>query len=167
MIELILSTPTTMTFLYLPASIKLAPVVKANRKPLHAAPRSNPKAFFAPILSPIIFAVAGKTMSGVTVAQIIQSISNGSKFFLRNISSIAFTAMSELALPGSLRILRSEIPVLLFIHSSLVSTSFSKSKLVNLVSGTYPPTEVMAAFSFWDIVLLFVWGTNILKNGQE
>ena len=157
MIELILSTPTTITFLYLPASTKLAPVVKANKKPLQAAPKSNPNAFFAPILSPMIFAVAGNTMSGVTVAQIIQSISKGSKCLFLKISSIAFAAISELALPGSLKILRSEIPVLDLIHSSFVSTNFSKSKLVNLVSGTYPPTEVIAAFSFWAIVLCFVW----------
>ena len=136
MIELILSTPITNTFLYLPPSINEAPVFNAKRNPLHAAPKSNPNAFFAPILSPIIFAVAGNTISGVTVAQIIQSISKGSSFFLRRISSTAFTAISELALPGSLKILLSEIPVLVRIHSSLVSTIFSRSKLVNFVSGT-------------------------------
>ena len=44
--ELILSTPTTITFLYLPVSIKLAPVLSANKNPLQAALKSKPKASF-------------------------------------------------------------------------------------------------------------------------
>ena len=167
MMELILSTPTTITFLYLPVSTNAAPVFNANRNPLQAAPKSNPKAFFAPSLSPMILAVAGKIISGVTVAQIMQSMSNGSRFFLRRISSMAFTAISELALPGSINILLSDIPVLVLIHSSLVSTIFSKSKFVNLVSGTYPPTQVIAAFKAFDIDQFLVWSTNIQKNAQE
>ena len=119
--------------------------MSANKNPLQAAPKSKPNAFLAPTLSPIKLAVEGKGISGVTVAQIMQSISKGSKFFFRIISSIASEAISELALPGSRKILRSEIPVLDLIHSSLVSTIFSRSKLVSLVSGTYPPTAVMAA----------------------
>ena len=50
-----------------------------------------------------------------------------------------------LALVGSFRILRSLIPVLVVIHSSVVSMIFSRSALVSLSSGTYPPTEVIAA----------------------
>ena len=52
-----------------------------------------------------------------------------------------------MALPGSLRIRRSLIPVLEVIQASLVSTIFSKSSLDKIVSGTYPPTAVIAAFN--------------------
>src|SRR5574343_2020577 len=136
MMALILSTPTTITFLYRPLSINMAPVVTAYKKPLQAALISKPHALVAPILSAMILAVAGNTMSGVTVAQIMQSISVGAIFFLRNTSSMAFTAISLLAFPGSFSILLSSIPVLVLIHSSLVSTIFSRSKLVSFVSGT-------------------------------
>src|SRR5437868_13323749 len=77
MMLLILSAPTTTTFLYRPLSINVAPVVNAYKKPEQAALISNLKALLAPILSQMILAVAGKVMSGVTVAQIRQSISEG------------------------------------------------------------------------------------------
>ena len=102
----------------------------------------------------MMLAVAGKTMSGVTVAQIRQSISSGDKFCFAINSSTALTAMSLLALPGSRRILRSTIPVRERIHSSLVSTIFSKSKLVSLVSGTYPPTAVIIALFCMNIFII-------------
>jgi hypothetical protein len=56
----------------------MVPVVKPYKNPEQAAFKSNPKAFVAPILSQIIFAVAGNIISGVTVQQIRQSISLGS-----------------------------------------------------------------------------------------
>ena len=48
-----------------------------KRKPEQAAPTSNAKACFAPTLSQIMLAVAGKAMSPVTVPQITRSISSG------------------------------------------------------------------------------------------
>ena len=44
--------------------MKLEPVSRAKRKPEHAADKSNPQAFFAPILSCTKQAVAGNNMSG-------------------------------------------------------------------------------------------------------
>ena len=67
----------TIIFLCEPVSINLAPVLKANKKPEHAAARSKPNAFFAPIFSAMRLAVAGKVKSGVMVAQMIPSISSG------------------------------------------------------------------------------------------
>ena len=133
---LILSAPIITTFLYRPLSIKDAPVVSANKKPLQAALKSKPQAFIAPILSQIILAVAGKTISGVTVAQIMQSISVGSMPLFLHISSTAGTAISDVASPSPFKIRLSSIPVLDFIHSSLVSIMVSKIALVNLNSGT-------------------------------
>ena len=46
------------------------------KKPEQAAIKSKANAFFAPILSAIIQAVDGNSMSGVAVAQIIRSISS-------------------------------------------------------------------------------------------
>src|ERR1700722_14199231 len=149
--ELILSPPTTTTFLYRPLSIKLAPIVKLYKKPEHAAAKSKLQAFFAPILSQTKFAVEGKNISGVTVPTISPSVSSGEMLrFLHN-SSTAGAHRSDVAFPGSVKILLSSIPVRERIHSSLVSTIFSRSALVNFCSGTYPPIAVMAAVIFWLI----------------
>ena len=51
----------------------LAAVATENKKPEHAAIKSKPKAFLAPILSAITQAVEGNIISGVAVAQIIKS----------------------------------------------------------------------------------------------
>ena len=67
-----------MIFLLVPASMNFAPVVRAKRKPLHAADTSYAKAFLQPAWSAIRLPVEGKNMSGVTVAQITTSISIGS-----------------------------------------------------------------------------------------
>ena len=67
-----------MTRLLVPASMNLAPVVSANRNPLHAADTSNAKAFLQPAWSAIRLPVEGKNISGVTVAQITTSTDIGS-----------------------------------------------------------------------------------------
>ena len=56
-------------------------VATENKKPEHAAIRSYANAFLAPILSAIIHAVDGKIMSGVAVAQMMQSISSAAISF--------------------------------------------------------------------------------------
>ena len=53
-----------------------AAVAIENKKPEQAAIRSYAKAFLAPILSAIIQAVDGNIISGVAVAQMMQSISS-------------------------------------------------------------------------------------------
>ena len=73
------------------------------------------------------------------------------------IASTALMAKYEAPLPSSgLRILLSLIPVLLVIHSSLVSTMSANSALVKTYSGTYPPIAVIAAF-----ILVFIQGAKI------
>src|SRR5579872_6344594 len=113
---LILSAPITITFLKRLLSIYMAPLVNAYKKPEQAALRSKPQAFFAPVLSHTILAVAGKTISGVTVAMIRQSISSGLIPLFLQISWKTGTQRSEVALPAPLRILRSAMPVRLRIH---------------------------------------------------
>ena len=145
MMELILSAPTTTTFLAVPFSTNCAPVVSANKNPLHAALKSKPHAFLAPALCPIKLAVDGNSMSGVTVAQMMRSMSMGSSPDFSHSDLTASAPMSEVALLGSFKMRRSSIPVRVRIHSSEVSTIFSKSWLVSLSSGRYPATQVMAA----------------------
>jgi hypothetical protein len=79
--------------------------------------------------------VAGKNMSGVTVATIIRSICSAETPAWLMAASAAFVAMSLVASSGA-AILRSPIPVRLLIHSSDVSTIFSRSRFVRMRSGT-------------------------------
>src|ERR1700682_1395595 len=110
--ELILSAPTTTTFLYRPLSISVAPVVRLYRKPLQAANRSKPQALTAPIFSQTRLAVEGKSMSGVTVPTIMQSNSEGRIPLFSQSCNTAGTQRSEVPLSTPFRILLSEMPVL-------------------------------------------------------
>ena len=74
-------------------------------------------------------------MSGVTLATMIMSISDGSVFVCASSAFAASVARCELAMPFSTT-WRSRIPVRVRIHSSLVSTIFSKSALVMTFGGT-------------------------------
>src|SRR5258708_13842634 len=130
----------------------MAPVVSPYGKPEQAALRSDPQAFLAPILAQTILAGAGNSISAVTVATNRQSISSGLMTRFLQISRATGTQRSEVALPGSFRILLSSMPVRVRIHSSLVSTIFSRSAFVKRSSGTYPPIAVMAAVIFWLII---------------
>ena len=121
----------------MPLSINFEAVVSAYKKPEQAADISNAQILPAPILSAIRQAVEGNSISGVTVAQIIRSISCAEVFVFFNKPSMAFTPISEEPF-WPLRILLSLIPVLVVIHSSFVSTSFSNSLLFKIYSGTYP-----------------------------
>jgi hypothetical protein len=61
----------------------------------------------------------------------------------------------DVPLPSSFKIRLSLMPVLLVIHSSVVSTISSKSLFVSLNSGTKPPSAVMAAVVFVIVVSRF------------
>ena len=81
-------------------------------------------------------------MSGVMVATMIRSICSGvtSPFFVAR--NAAWAPMCEVySFAAAIR--RWRMPVRLVIHSSDVSTIFSKSALVRIFSGTYDPTEVI------------------------
>ncbi len=70
--------------------------------------------------------------------------------------------MSDVPRPSPFNIRLSETPVLLTIHSSFVSTIFSRSALVNLCSGTKAPTAVIAAVIFCDkIGAKNAWGFDL------
>src|SRR5258708_30063094 len=97
---LILSAPQTTTFLYRPLSIIEAPRVTEYKKPEQAADTSKPHAFLAPSLSQAILAVAGKSISAVTVATIRQSISIGSIPLFSHNCFTAGTTISEVAKPS-------------------------------------------------------------------
>src|SRR5258706_12409348 len=75
--EVMVSLPIAKTFLCAPEPTNCAPTVSAYANPEHAAERSKPQAFFAPMRSCTRQAVAGKSMSGVTLATMIMSISAG------------------------------------------------------------------------------------------
>ena len=73
-------------------------------------------------------------MSGVTVQTRIAFTSDASIPRWASAQRAASTAMSEVAIPGS-AMWRSRMPTRVMIHSSLVSTSFSKSLFVSRFGG--------------------------------
>jgi len=76
----------------------------------------------------------GKIMSGVVVPTAMKSMSSGTRLARSSACWAAFTARSEVAsLSSAMR--RSRMPVRCTIHSSLVSTSFSRSALVSTRLG--------------------------------
>src|SRR5262245_33445796 len=112
---------------------------------------SKPHARFAPSLSWTTHAVAGNTMSGVTVATTRRSISAGGTPRRSGALRAARTASSLVGVPGSTT-WRCSMPVRVRIHSSDVSTIRSKSAFVMTRSGTYVPRAVMRA-RLWLIVV--------------
>ena len=134
MMDVILSTPMTNTFLCFPDSMNCEPVDNAYKKPEHAALTSKLQAFFMPTLSQTMLAVLGKGWSGVTVPTITNSISKGSMPFFSSKVLTAAAAISELAPSFMMR--RSLMPVRLMIHSSEVSTNLAKSSFDKICSGT-------------------------------
>ena len=74
-------------------------------------------------------------MSGVTLASTISSISAGSVLVCASTAFAASVAKCEVAMPFS-TMWRSRMPVRVRIHSSLVSTIFSRSALVITFGGT-------------------------------
>ncbi len=111
-------------------------------KPVQPASRSNAAAFFIPSVSAISADVVGKSMSGVTVAQMIRSISDGSAPASASASRTAGSAMSLSASSCTAK-RRSLIPVRSWIHSSEVSTSCARSSFVITLAGTFVPRPVM------------------------
>jgi hypothetical protein len=83
-------------------------------------------------------------MSGVTVATTINSSSSAAIPRRRSASSAASAAIALVGVPGSTTCRRS-IPVRVRIHSSEVSTTFSRSAFVTTRSGTCVPSAVIAA----------------------
>ena len=74
-------------------------------------------------------------MSGVTVPTMITSMSSGVRPAFAIASRAAIVARSLVATPGS-TMCRSRMPVRCMIHSSVVSTIFSRSALVSTRGGT-------------------------------
>ena len=143
-----------------------AAIARAYKNPEQAAEISNPKAFLAPILCWIRAAVDGKNISGVIVATMIRSISSGSILKRLRISLKAAVAISEEASPFA-AIWRSTIPVRLRIHSSDVSTIFSRSRLLRIRFGVYFPMAVMVARVFFIIILvkyIILKGRGVVKT---
>ena len=74
-----------------------------------------------------MLAVEGKNISGVTVAHISKSISFGLVLVFFSKPFTHSVPITEVPFPSPFKILLSLIPVLVVIHSSEVSTSFSSS----------------------------------------
>src|SRR5919106_1607775 len=137
-----ISTPTTSTRLAAPFLTYWSPTPIPKSEPAHAASTSNAKALRAPSLACRKTAVAGIGMSGDTVPTMIASSSSGRVLAISSARTDALSAMSEVSSPSA-AIRRSLIPVRSVIHSSVVSTIFSRSLLVRTLSGTYEPVPMM------------------------
>ena len=87
----------------------------------------------------------GKNISGVAVATIIVPTSLALICASFNAFFAATIDISEVAVFSSTK-RRSLIPVRVVIHSSDVSTIFSKSALVTTLSGTYMPIPAIYDF---------------------
>ena len=81
----------------------------------------------------------------VVVAQMTRSTSAADSLAHANALSAAFTHIEDVVSPGP-AICRWQMPVRVRIHSSLVSTSASRSWLVTMRSGTYDPQPVIAVW---------------------
>ena len=110
-------------------------VVRAYVNAEQAALRSKPHEWCAPILVCTRHAVLGNIMSGVTVPTTMKPMSSGVRPAFAMALIAASLPRSEVLTPGSTMCL-SRMPVRCRIHSSLVSTSFSRSALVNTRGGT-------------------------------
>src|SRR3990172_3743939 len=106
--------------------------------PEHAAEISSAAARRAPRPSCSRQAVAGKGMAGVMVATRMRSRSMGSSAAASSAFSAASSARVAVSSPA-LQTRRSEIPVRDVIHSSLVSTSASRSALRTVRVATAAP----------------------------
>mmetsp|Transcript_680 Transcript_680/g.1898 ORF Transcript_680/g.1898 Transcript_680/m.1898 type:complete len:207 (+) Transcript_680:877-1497(+) len=135
------SAPMTRTFLYAPVCTNWDAVTTANRKPEHAAVRSNPTAFVAPIPEATI-AASPKRSSGEDVASTTMSTSEAATPALSSAPMAAEMASAEMEPSGPRRCLLL-MPVRFAIHSSEVSTMDSKSTFVLRASGAAAPTPAM------------------------
>src|ERR1022692_3535983 len=87
-------------------------------------------------------------MSGVILATMIRSICAAITPAISIARRAALAARSEVnSFAAAMR--RSLMPVRVVIHSSEVSTIFSRSALVRIFSGTYEPTPVMEQERTW------------------
>ncbi len=97
----------------------------------------------APSLAWTYEAEAGIKDSGVQVALTIRSMSSGSSPAAAMARRAAISAMS---VAGTCEMRRSLIPLRVVIHSSLVSTIFSRSALLNTAGGRALPQPVISAY---------------------
>src|SRR6185503_1273124 len=136
------STPITSTVSAIPAPTWPRARSKPKTNPVHAAKTSYAAAFVAPSFRCSVQAHDGRMRSGVVVASTIWSTSSAFTFAISSARWQAISAMSLEPWSGA-AMRRSRMPVRSTIHSSDVSTSFSRSWFVNTRSGTYMPVPVM------------------------
>ena len=138
------SAPITSTFFDCPLRMNLSAIPSAYTKPEQAALTSNAAQPLAPMRCCTRQAVDGKMMSGVVVPSTIRSSSDALTPAASSALCAAVTARSPVVSPSA-AIWRSRMPVRVRIHSSLVSTIFSRSALVTTRSGSALPVPVMRA----------------------
>src|SRR5262249_11053019 len=136
------SEPTTKALPICPVLIKESATDNALRKPEHAALTSNAKAFLAPSNSARTHREVGKGWPGGEVAVTMGWRSLASLQASRGPGGAERPAMSALPLPSS-STRRCLMPVRTVIHSSLVSTIFSRSWLVITLGGSLDPVPSM------------------------
>ena len=84
----------------------------------------------------------GKIRSGVVVPKAMKSTSSGAMPAASRARRAAFSARSTVVSPSA-AMWRRSIPVRVRIHSSVVSTFDSSSRLVTMRSGRYDPVPLM------------------------
>src|ERR1051325_7452348 len=130
--------------------------------PEHAASRSKAAAFRAPIFCCTRHAVEGNGMSGVMVATRMGSSCSPVTPAIFIARCAAFVAKSEVNSSAEAS-RRSLMPVREVIHSSDVSTIFSRSKFVNTFAGKYEPTPAMET----ERPLKSCWARGFLNLGDD
>ena len=136
------SAPIASTRFARPDATYASAIESAVMNPVQAELQSKAAAFFAPSFAWIRDEQAGTIWSGVTVPTTIRSRSSGRSFAAASARFPASYAMSDVASPSAAH-RRSLIPVRWTIHSSDVSTIFSKYELGTTRAGTYEPVPAM------------------------
>mmetsp|Transcript_7033 Transcript_7033/g.16372 ORF Transcript_7033/g.16372 Transcript_7033/m.16372 type:complete len:301 (+) Transcript_7033:668-1570(+) len=146
------SAPITIAFLY-PPPLRYCPAVTvANRKPEHAAVRSNATASLAPIML-ATYGASPNMSSGELVATTTRSMSAALR---PESSSACIAALTSRSLNVSVpsRQWRDPMPVRVMIHSSVVSTMSSMSLLLMMGVGAAFPMPIGLAISLLRLIFL-------------
>jgi hypothetical protein len=150
--------------LYAPLCRNCEAVFIPKRKPEHAAVRSKATALVAPT-SRATCAASPNRSSALDVAKITSSTSSGSTPAISSALEAALLPSSDIVSPGASRC-RLRMPVRCAIHSSVVSTSSSRSTLVTRVGGAQEPTPTSRDLSL-DLAALPLATTGLRQRDTQ
>src|SRR5215207_1602830 len=142
------SAPITSTFSLRPPSTCAAASARADRKPVHAAPKSIAPARVAPSSRATSGAALGRIWSAATVATRTRSTSSGATPASSSAARPAVVARSWRRSPGDTW-RRSCTPVRWTIHCTVTPAPSAIVSLVTTRSGTAIATDARAAARCW------------------